>query len=65
MTGCSLVVASVTRAPSLLRALLGRSLLGLGGSRGDGLGRSPFEGLHDTAALGSPGAVDWQQGDAP
>ena len=54
----------VTRAPSFVRAQK-RSLLGLGGGRGDGFGWLPFEGLHDTAALGSRGAVDWLKGDAP
>jgi hypothetical protein len=40
-------------------------LLGLGGSRGDGLVWSPVKGLHDTAAPGFPGAADRQQRDAP
>jgi hypothetical protein len=48
-----------------VRASGWRSLLELGGSRGDGLVRSLFEGLHDTAALGFAGVEDWQQGDAP
>jgi len=55
----------VTGGHSLGRAPKGWSLLGLGGSRGDGLCRSPFDGLHDTAAPGSRGAVDRQQRDAP
>ena len=55
----------VTRAPSFLRALRGCSLLGLGGSRGDGLAWSLVEGLYDTTAPGSRGAADRQQGDAP
>jgi hypothetical protein len=45
--------------------LRGCSLLGLGGSRGDGLGWSLFEGFHDTTAPGCPEAADRQQGDAP
>jgi len=40
-------------------------LLGLGGSRGDGLCWSLFYGPHDTAAPGSSEAVDRQQRDAP
>jgi hypothetical protein len=40
-------------------------MLGLGGGRGDGLVRSPVNGHHDTAAPGSRGAADRQQGDAP
>ena len=34
----------------------------IGESRGDGLGRSPFEGPHDTAAPGSPGTVTGDRG---
>src|SRR4051794_6568984 len=56
---------SVTGPPSCRRALRRCSMLGLGGSRGDGLGRSLFEGQRDTAAPGSRGAVDRQQRDAP
>ena len=55
----------VTRAPSLLWAPIRCLLLGLGGSRGDGLSWSLVESLHDTTALGCPEAADWQQGDAP
>jgi carboxymethylenebutenolidase len=55
----------VTRAPSLSRAPIRWPLLGLGGSRGDGLLRSPVNGLHDTTAPGFCGGTDWQQGDAP
>ncbi len=55
----------VTRAPSLVRASLRCSLLGLGGSRGDGLLWSPGNGLHDTTTPGFSGDTDWQQGDAP
>jgi len=55
----------VTRAPSFSWAPLRCSLLGLGGSRGDGLVRSLVEGLHDTTAPGFAEAADWQQGDAP
>jgi hypothetical protein len=56
---------AVTRAPSLLRTPLWWPLLGLGGSRGDGLVRSPENGQHDTTAPGFCGDTDWQQGDAP
>ena len=56
---------AVTRAPSLSRAPIRWPLLGLGGSRGDGLLRSPVNGLHDTTAPGFCGGTDWQQGDAP
>ena len=56
---------TVTRAPSFSWAPVGCSMLGLGGSRGDGLVRSPADGQHDTAAPGSRGAADRQQGDAP
>jgi drug/metabolite transporter (DMT)-like permease len=56
---------TVTGPPSCRRALRRCSMLGLGGSRGDGLGRSLFEGQRDTAAPGSRGAVDRQQRDAP
>ena len=55
----------VTRAPSFSRASLGCSMLELGGSRGDGLVRSPVKGRYDTAAPGSREAADRQQGDAP
>src|SRR6185369_5305120 len=48
----------VTRAPSLSRASLGCSLLGPGGSRGEGLVWSPVKGPHDTAAPGFTG-VGW------
>jgi len=48
-----------------LRVPIWCSLLGLGGSRGDGLLRSPENGLHDTTAPGFSGDTDWQQGDAP
>src|SRR5699024_6415896 len=55
----------VTRAPSFLRASLRGSWKGLGGDRGDCSWWSPFEGLHDTAALGPPEVVDRLQEDAP
>src|SRR5690625_2257252 len=56
---------AVTRAPFFLRTSDGCSWKGLGGSRGDCSWWSPFEGLHDTAALGSPEAADRLQEDAP
>ncbi len=55
----------VTGPHSLGRAHTECALLGLGGSRGDGLLRSPVHGPHDTAAPGSSEAVDRQQRDAP
>ena len=55
----------VTRAPSFSWVPIRCSLLGLGGSRGDGLCWSPVKGLHDTTAPGFSGDTDWQQGDAP
>jgi hypothetical protein len=55
---------SVTRARSFLRMPL-VFVKGFGGSRGDCPRRSPFEGLHDTAALGSAEVVDRLQEDAP
>src|SRR5699024_5851395 len=55
----------VTRAPSFLRTSLRGSWKGLGADRGDCWWWSPFEGLHDTAALGSPEVVDRLQEDAP
>ena len=62
---CSRDGGAVTRAPSFSWVPLRCSLLGLGGSRGDGLWRSPENGLHDTTAPGFSGDTDWQQGDAP
>jgi hypothetical protein len=59
------VIAVVTRAPSFWWAPLRCLRKGFGGSRGDGLRRSLVDGLHDTAAPGSPGDRDWQQGEAP
>jgi hypothetical protein len=59
------LAGQVTRAPSLARAPIRCSLLGLGGSRGDGLVRSPVKGHHDTAAPGFHGTADRQQRDAP
>ena len=44
------MTTAVTRAPSFWSAPLRCLLLGLGGSRGDGLWRSLLEGLHDTTA---------------
>ncbi len=55
----------VTRAPSLAGAPIVCPLLELGEGRGDGLGRSPGNGHHDTAAPGSCGAANRQQEDAP
>jgi hypothetical protein len=55
----------VTTAPSYSWAPIRCSLLGLGGSRGDGLGRSPENGHDDTTAPGFCGGTDWQLGDAP
>jgi len=51
------VMITVTGPHSLLRALIGCSCKGLGGSRETArLGRR-FDGPHDTAAPGSSGAV--------
>src|SRR5690606_21209965 len=58
-------VSGVTTAPSFSQAPLRCLVKGLGGSRGDGLVRSPLDGLYDTTAPGSREASDRQQGDAP
>ena len=60
-------VVTVTRAPFFSWVPVGCSSFGLGGSRGDGLWRSPLviDGHHDTTAPGFPGAADRLQGDAP
>lgn len=63
--GDSTLPVVVTRAPSFSQAPVRCLLLEPGGSRGDGLVRSPVDGLDDTAAPGSRGAADRQQGDAP
>src|SRR5690606_34500333 len=68
LRGCSSGVPTrvlVTTAPSFSQAPLRCLVKGLGGSRGDGLVRSPLDGLYDTTAPGSREASDRQQGDAP
>jgi hypothetical protein len=59
----AVVSMAVTGPPSLVQGLSGFLLLDEG--RGDGWGRSPFEGHDDTAAPDSPRTDDRQQRDAP